>query len=50
LNHSIVVQAACQAVVCGMMCLEAACKLLAYGTHLMVLCIVLIVSHWISWA
>jgi len=25
LNHSIVVQAACQAVVCGMMCLEAAC-------------------------
>jgi len=29
LNHAIVVQAACQALVCGMMCLQAACRLFA---------------------
>jgi len=34
LEHAIVVQAVCQAVVCGTMCLQAACKLLAYGTRL----------------
>jgi len=34
LNHAIVVQAACQAVACGMMYLQAACKLLANRTHL----------------
>ena len=34
LNHAIVVQAACQADACGMMCLQATCKLLANKTHL----------------
>ena len=34
LNHAIVVQAACQAAVCGTMCVQAARKLLAYGTRL----------------
>jgi len=33
LNHAIVVQAACQAVVCGTMFLQAAYKLLVYGTR-----------------
>jgi len=33
-NHAIVVQAAWQAVVCGTMCLQASCKLLAYRKRL----------------
>jgi len=33
LNQAIVVQAACQAVVCRTMCLQADFELLAYGTH-----------------
>jgi len=34
LHHAFVVQAACQAVVCGKMCFQATCKLLAYTTRL----------------
>jgi len=34
LNHAIVVQAACQAVFCGTMCFQAACKLVANRTYL----------------
>ena len=34
LNHAIIVQAAFQAVVCGTMCLQAACKLLTYKTRI----------------
>jgi len=43
LNLAIVVQAAFQAVVCGMMCLQEACKLLARPNrkHIIVLSIVL---------
>jgi len=34
LNHAIVVQTACQTVVCGTMCLQVARKPLPYETHL----------------